>query len=174
MGHPRTSGDRAEKVNWDVPYSPGAGQATPKESCPYEFLSGPWSFSLFESYWTIYCIKAPFTKLEDRARWWIPPALLWVWNYSDNKDCPPTLSAPHESYDILAAEGERTWVHPFSDYLCSPKLSMSLLQRGLTWCLSTAMAVRVKAETWREQYCANLLTWHIPFPKIQVLFTKRA
>lgn len=174
MGHPRTSGDGAEKANYDVPYNPGAGQATPKESCPHKFLSGSWTFSLFESYWIIYCIKDPFTQLEEIARWWIPPTFLWARHYSDSKNCPPTLSAPHASYDTLGTEGKRAWDHPFSVYLCPPELSIPLLQRGLTWCLSTAMAVRVKAETWREQYCANLLTWHIPFPKIQVLFTKRA
>lgn len=46
-------------------------------------------------------------------------------------------------------------------------------EQGLTWCLSRAMAVRVSVETCSEQYCTKRLTWHIAFPKIQVLFTNR-
>lgn len=44
---------------------------------------------------------------------------------------------------------------------------------ALTWWRSTAMAVSVRAETCREQYWAKRLTWHMPFPNTQVLFTKR-
>ena len=43
----------------------------------------------------------------------------------------------------------------------------------LTWWRSRAMAVSVRAETCREQYCAKRLTWHMPFPNTHVLFTKR-
>lgn len=57
--------------------------------------------------------------------------------------------------------------------------SQSLGRRGrgragsVTWCLSRAMAVRVSVDTWREQYCTKRLMWHMAFPKIHVLFTKR-
>ena len=156
-----------------------ARQTTPVEVCPQEFLSGSWTFSSFESYWIAHHRRAPIPQLEVIARWWTSPISclavgLKLFFPSDINNCSSTLSAPHASDINLGAEKERTRGHPFSFPLYPPKLPGCLLQRALTWCLSTAMAVRVKAETWREQYCANLLTWHIPFPKIQVLFTKRA
>lgn len=42
-----------------------------------------------------------------------------------------------------------------------------------TWRLSSAMAVSVRVDTCREQYCTNRLMWHMPLPNTQLLFTKR-
>ena len=45
--------------------------------------------------------------------------------------------------------------------------------RKFTCLLSSAIAVRVSVDTWREQYCTKRLMWHMPFPNTQLLLTNR-